>query len=58
MNHESVSSFVAPPVAIAFIMGFFWEKADERAIFASLIVGSIIGSCSVWMWECGCVCEC
>jgi Na+/proline symporter len=30
-------------LTVVFLIGIFWEKADERAVFLSLIVGFIFG---------------
>lgn len=39
---QIVLSFIAPPVAAAFIVGLFWERANGSGAFASLMVGAAL----------------
>ncbi len=39
---QLVLSFIAPPVAAAFILGLFWKRASASGAFISLMVGAAI----------------
>ena len=39
---QIVLSFIAPPVAAAFILGLFWERANGAGAFWSLITGAVL----------------
>lgn len=39
---QIVLSFIAPPVAAAFIVGLFWKRANGSGAFASLMVGAAL----------------
>jgi SSS family solute:Na+ symporter len=39
---QLVLSFIAPPVAAAFILGLFWKRATGTGAFTSLMVGAAI----------------
>lgn len=39
---QLVLSFIAPPVAAAFILGLFWKRASASGAFVSLMVGAVI----------------
>lgn len=39
---QLVLSFIAPPVAAAFILGLFWKRASATGAFFSLMVGAAI----------------
>ena len=39
---QIVLSFIAPPVAAAFIVGLFWKRANGQGAFASLMVGAVL----------------
>uniref|UniRef100_A0A8C5XLP3 Sodium/myo-inositol cotransporter 2 n=1 Tax=Microcebus murinus TaxID=30608 RepID=A0A8C5XLP3_MICMU len=40
---QSVSSYLQPPVAVVFIMGCFWKRANEKGAFSGLILGLLLG---------------
>lgn len=40
---QSVSSFLAPPIAVIFVAAMFWPRLNEMGAFWSLTVGLIIG---------------
>ena len=39
---QIVLSFIAPPIAAAFILGLFWTRANGTGAFVSLIFGAIV----------------
>ncbi|NJC24753.1 sodium:solute symporter [Neolewinella antarctica] len=39
---QIVLSFIAPPVAAAFILGLFWKRANGTGAFVSLMVGAAL----------------
>ncbi|MEO0733691.1 MAG: sodium:solute symporter, partial [Bacteroidota bacterium] len=39
---QIVLSFIAPPVAAAFILGMFWERANGTGAFVSLLFGAAV----------------
>lgn len=39
---QIVLSFIAPPVAAAFILGMFWQRANGTGAFVSLIFGALV----------------
>lgn len=39
---QIVLSFIAPPVAAAFILGLFWKRANGTGAFVSLMVGFVL----------------
>ncbi len=39
---QLVLSFIAPPVAAAFILGLFWKRASATGAFVSLMVGAAV----------------
>ncbi|XP_063082763.1 sodium/myo-inositol cotransporter 2 isoform X2 [Cavia porcellus] len=40
---QSISSYLQPPVAVVFIMGCFWKRANEKGAFSGLILGLLLG---------------
>ncbi|XP_030727394.1 sodium/myo-inositol cotransporter 2 isoform X1 [Globicephala melas] len=40
---QSISSYLQPPVAVVFIMGCFWKRANEKGAFFGLILGLLLG---------------
>ncbi|XP_016045269.2 sodium/myo-inositol cotransporter 2 isoform X2 [Erinaceus europaeus] len=40
---QAISSYLQPPVAIVFIMGCFWKRANEKGAFSGLIFGLLLG---------------
>ncbi|XP_006901258.1 PREDICTED: sodium/glucose cotransporter 5 isoform X2 [Elephantulus edwardii] len=41
---QSVTSSLAPPVTAVFVLGIFWQRANEQGAFWGLIVGLIVGA--------------
>ncbi|XP_029432109.1 sodium/myo-inositol cotransporter 2 [Rhinatrema bivittatum] len=42
---QSISSYLQPPVAVVFISGCFWKRANEQGAFWGLITGLAVGIC-------------
>uniref|UniRef100_A0A8C5UEL4 Sodium/myo-inositol cotransporter 2 n=1 Tax=Malurus cyaneus samueli TaxID=2593467 RepID=A0A8C5UEL4_9PASS len=40
---QSISSYLQPPVAMVFILGCFWRRANEKGAFWGLVVGLLLG---------------
>uniref|UniRef100_A0A672IPU3 Sodium/myo-inositol cotransporter 2 n=1 Tax=Salarias fasciatus TaxID=181472 RepID=A0A672IPU3_SALFA len=40
---QSISTYLQPPVAIIFLCGCFWKRANEKGAFWGLIIGLTIG---------------
>uniref|UniRef100_A0A8D2E0T9 Sodium/myo-inositol cotransporter 2 n=1 Tax=Sciurus vulgaris TaxID=55149 RepID=A0A8D2E0T9_SCIVU len=40
---QSISSYLQPPVAVVFIMGCFWKRANEKGAFSGLLLGLLLG---------------
>lgn len=40
---QSVQAYLAPPIVVIFILGFFWRRATARAAFRVLIIGALLG---------------
>ncbi|XP_068823615.1 sodium/myo-inositol cotransporter 2 isoform X1 [Capricornis sumatraensis] len=40
---QSISSYLQPPVAVVFIMGCFWKRANEKGAFFGLALGLLLG---------------
>ncbi|XP_069503458.1 sodium/myo-inositol cotransporter 2 isoform X2 [Ambystoma mexicanum] len=40
---QSISSYLQPPVAIVFIAGCFWKRANEKGAFWGLVIGLAVG---------------
>lgn len=40
---QSISSYLQPPVAVVFILGCFWKRANEQGAFWGLIWGLLLG---------------
>nr|XP_040132979.1 sodium/myo-inositol cotransporter 2 isoform X3 [Ictidomys tridecemlineatus] len=40
---QSISSYLQPPVAVVFILGCFWRRANEKGAFSGLILGLLLG---------------
>ncbi|NXY57371.1 SC5AB protein, partial [Callaeas wilsoni] len=40
---QSISSYLQPPVAMVFILGCFWKRANEKGAFWGLVVGLLLG---------------
>ncbi len=40
---QSVQSYIAPPIAVVFIVGLLWKRATKEAAITVLITGGIIG---------------
>uniref|UniRef100_A0A4W3H6C0 Sodium/myo-inositol cotransporter 2 n=1 Tax=Callorhinchus milii TaxID=7868 RepID=A0A4W3H6C0_CALMI len=40
---QSISSYLQPPIAIVFIAGCFWPRANEKAAFWGLLAGILLG---------------
>ncbi|XP_069065813.1 sodium/myo-inositol cotransporter 2 [Pleurodeles waltl] len=40
---QSISSYLQPPVAIVFIAGCFWTRANEKGAFTGLVIGLAVG---------------
>ncbi|XP_074178984.1 sodium/myo-inositol cotransporter 2 isoform X2 [Rhinolophus sinicus] len=40
---QSISSYLQPPVAVVFILGCFWKRANEKGAFWGLIWGLLLG---------------
>ncbi|NWT60578.1 SC5AB protein, partial [Erythrocercus mccallii] len=41
---QSISSYLQPPVAMVFILGCFWKRANEKGAFWGLLVGLLLGA--------------
>ncbi|XP_041346232.1 sodium/myo-inositol cotransporter 2 [Pyrgilauda ruficollis] len=41
---QSISSYLQPPVAVVFILGCFWRRANEKGAFWGLLVGLLLGA--------------
>ncbi|XP_019505382.1 PREDICTED: sodium/myo-inositol cotransporter 2 isoform X2 [Hipposideros armiger] len=40
---QSISSYLQPPVAVVFIVGCFWKRANEKGAFWGLTLGLLLG---------------
>ncbi|NXE69770.1 SC5AB protein, partial [Calcarius ornatus] len=40
---QSISSYLQPPVAVVFILGCFWRRANEKGAFWGLLLGLLLG---------------
>uniref|UniRef100_A0A8C3Y977 Sodium/myo-inositol cotransporter 2 n=1 Tax=Catharus ustulatus TaxID=91951 RepID=A0A8C3Y977_CATUS len=40
---QSISSYLQPPVAMVFILGCFWRRANEKGAFWGLLLGLLLG---------------
>ncbi|XP_040503818.1 sodium/myo-inositol cotransporter 2 isoform X6 [Gallus gallus] len=40
---QSISSYLQPPVAMVFILGCFWKRANEKGAFWGLVLGLLMG---------------
>ncbi|KAM5227618.1 sodium/myo-inositol cotransporter 2 isoform 1-T1 [Ctenodactylus gundi] len=40
---QAISSYLQPPVAVVFILGCFWKRANEKGAFSGLILGLLLG---------------
>ncbi|XP_042684004.1 sodium/myo-inositol cotransporter 2 isoform X2 [Centrocercus urophasianus] len=40
---QSISSYLQPPVAMVFILGCFWKRANEKGAFWGLVIGLLMG---------------
>uniref|UniRef100_A0A8C7EG06 Sodium/myo-inositol cotransporter 2 n=1 Tax=Nothoprocta perdicaria TaxID=30464 RepID=A0A8C7EG06_NOTPE len=40
---QSISSYLQPPVAMVFILGCFWKRANEKGAFWGLVIGLLLG---------------
>ncbi|XP_010222630.1 PREDICTED: sodium/myo-inositol cotransporter 2 [Tinamus guttatus] len=40
---QSISSYLQPPVAMVFILGCFWKRANEQGAFWGLVTGLLLG---------------
>ncbi|NWU38380.1 SC5AB protein, partial [Hylia prasina] len=40
---QSISSYLQPPVAVVFILGCFWKRANEKGAFWGLLLGLLLG---------------
>ncbi|XP_052536416.1 sodium/myo-inositol cotransporter 2 isoform X2 [Tympanuchus pallidicinctus] len=40
---QSISSYLQPPVAMVFILGCFWKRANEKGAFWGLLIGLLMG---------------
>ncbi|KAF4800867.1 hypothetical protein TURU_039677 [Turdus rufiventris] len=40
---QSISSYLQPPVAVVFILGCFWRRANEKGAFWGLLQGLLLG---------------
>ncbi|XP_064009414.1 sodium/myo-inositol cotransporter 2 isoform X3 [Pogoniulus pusillus] len=40
---QSISSYLQPPVAVVFILGCFWRRANEKGAFWGLVTGLLLG---------------
>ncbi|NXI17684.1 SC5AB protein, partial [Irena cyanogastra] len=41
---QSISSYLQPPVAVVFILGCFWSRANEKGAFWGLLLGLLLGA--------------
>ncbi|XP_063562676.1 sodium/mannose cotransporter SLC5A10 isoform X4 [Gorilla gorilla gorilla] len=41
---QSVTSSLAPPVTAVFVLGVFWQRANEQGAFWGLIAGLVVGA--------------
>ncbi|NXI35912.1 SC5AB protein, partial [Galbula dea] len=41
---QSISSYLQPPVAMVFILGCFWKRANEKGAFWGLVIGLLLGA--------------
>ncbi|NWR24042.1 SC5AB protein, partial [Emberiza fucata] len=41
---QSISSYLQPPVAVVFILGCFWRRANEKGAFWGLLLGLGLGA--------------
>uniref|UniRef100_A0A2K6LGK2 Sodium/mannose cotransporter SLC5A10 n=2 Tax=Rhinopithecus TaxID=542827 RepID=A0A2K6LGK2_RHIBE len=41
---QSVTSSLAPPVTAVFVLGIFWQRANEQGAFWGLIAGLVVGA--------------
>ncbi|MEM9526675.1 MAG: sodium:solute symporter [Bacteroidota bacterium] len=46
---QIVLSFIAPPVAAAFILGMFWTRANGTGAFVSLLFGAVVSVTYLFM---------
>ncbi|XP_042293915.1 sodium/myo-inositol cotransporter 2 isoform X1 [Sceloporus undulatus] len=40
---QTISSYLQPPVAVVFILGCFWKRANEKGAFCGLLLGMVMG---------------
>ncbi|XP_069785080.1 sodium/myo-inositol cotransporter 2-like isoform X3 [Narcine bancroftii] len=40
---QSVTSYLTPPIAVVFVVGCFWKRANEKGAFWSLAAGFLVG---------------
>uniref|UniRef100_A0A8B9FRW1 Sodium/myo-inositol cotransporter 2 n=1 Tax=Amazona collaria TaxID=241587 RepID=A0A8B9FRW1_9PSIT len=40
---QSISSYLQPPVAVVFMLGCFWRRANEKGAFWGLVIGLLLG---------------
>ncbi|XP_067912095.1 sodium/myo-inositol cotransporter 2-like [Heterodontus francisci] len=43
MYIQSITSYLTPPIAVVFIVGCFWKRANEKAAFWGLAAGFVVG---------------
>uniref|UniRef100_A0A674G8V0 Sodium/myo-inositol cotransporter 2 n=1 Tax=Taeniopygia guttata TaxID=59729 RepID=A0A674G8V0_TAEGU len=41
---QSISSYLQPPVAVVFMLGCFWRRANEKGAFWGLLLGLLLGA--------------
>uniref|UniRef100_A0A5F9DTQ7 Sodium/myo-inositol cotransporter 2 n=1 Tax=Oryctolagus cuniculus TaxID=9986 RepID=A0A5F9DTQ7_RABIT len=40
---QAISSYLQPPVAMVFVLGCFWKRANEKGAFWGLVLGLLLG---------------
>ncbi|HPW44897.1 MAG TPA: sodium:solute symporter [bacterium] len=41
---QSVQAYISPPIAVCFLLGLFWKRANGKGAIAALFVGFILGA--------------
>ena len=41
---QSVSAYISPPIAVVFLFGVFWPRANKQGAFAALVIGAVLGA--------------
>nr|WP_217705401.1 sodium:solute symporter [Peristeroidobacter soli] len=46
---QSVQSYIAPPIAAAFLVGVLWPRANDKGAMAALLVGFVVGASRLFL---------